>query len=82
MRKKWTSRKFLFALVLCVALVMYALLAPGLCSDIRALVLLMACAVNCVWTMCESRVDRAAAPLRIEQESGTQNMHPTDGGAQ
>lgn len=78
MRNKWMSRKFVFALLLCTMIVVYALTAPCLTSDLRALVLCMACAVNCVWTICESRVDRAAAPLKIEQDTAMQSMHPPD----
>lgn len=72
------SRKFWLAVLMCVVLICCALLLEELASELRAAVLAAAAAVACVWIASEARVDRAAAPLRIEQESKGRDSHPPD----
>lgn len=76
MRKN--SRKFWFAAAMCTLLVLCALLAEEYDALLRTVLLALAALVACVWIVCESRIDRAAAPLRIEQESCKCSMHPPD----
>ena len=76
MRKN--SRKFWFAVAMCTLLVLYALLAEEYDALMRTVLLTLAALVACVWIVCEGRIDRAAAPLRIEQESCKCSMHPPD----
>lgn len=76
MRKN--SRKFWFAVAMCTLLVLCALLAEEYDALLRTVLLALAALVACVWIVCESRIDRAAAPLRIEQESCKCSMHPPD----
>lgn len=65
MRK--VSRKYGFAVVMVIILVMMAL---AFADRTPAMLLLMAMAtmVACVWIVSEARVDKAAAPLNIATE--------------
>ena len=75
MRNKWGSRKFWMALLMCVLLVWCAMEAE---ETMRLALLALAVMVACVWMICESRIDRAAAPLKIEQDADPENKHPPD----
>ena len=75
MRNKWRSRKFWVALMLSVLLVWCAMEAE---EEMRLVLLALAVTVECVWIICESRIDRAAAPLKIEQDTEPENKHPPD----
>lgn len=59
------SRKFWFAVLMCVVLVCCALTMES--DALRAAVLTLAALVTCVWIACEARVDRAAAPLYLPE---------------
>lgn len=72
------SRKFWMTLLMCAVLICCALLLDGLAPWMRAAVLAMAATVACVWVVSEARVDRAAAPLRIERETEGRDSHPPD----
>ena len=66
MRKYNAMMWFTLAMV-CVLLV-YALTAVGLCATDKMIIVLAAAVVVCVWLVCESRVQRAYAPLVIRDE--------------
>lgn len=76
------SRKFWVAVVLCVLLILYAVLAEGLAQELRAAVLAMAALVACWWIWCEARVDRAAAPLNLPEVDAPEVYEPPEGGAE
>lgn len=62
-KRNTVSRKFVFASMMCVWLLMDAVRET---SDwIRLALLAMAVVVCCVWMVCEARVDCAAAPLDL-----------------
>lgn len=57
-----------FAMAMVVVLIAYALAADGLYATDRLIIMLSATFVVCVWMVCESRVQRAYAPLVIRDE--------------
>lgn len=72
------SRKFWLSVWMIAVLLVESVLLPDITAILRALLVLAAAAVACVWVICESRIDRAAAPLRIQQETETRDSHPPD----
>ena len=76
------GRKFLFAVALCVILICYAMTANGMEMQLRALLLALAAVVGCVWMVCESRIDRAAAPLNLPPRPVHCDGKPPDRGEQ
>lgn len=64
MRRR-TSRKLAMAQWMCICLMISALAMPDASVWQRVVLLLAAAAVDCVWIICEARVDRAAAPLNL-----------------
>lgn len=78
MKRNHVSRKFAFAVAVCLALLVCALTmeAP---AWMRMVLLLAASGVACVWISCESRVDRAAAPINLPPEVGRRVDKPPEG---
>lgn len=76
--RKNNSRKYNLAIAICTVL-----MVMSLCYDeiIPALILCaLAALVACVWIVCESMVDRAAAPLNLPPEHVYRVDKPPEGG--
>lgn len=72
------SRKYILAVVMCAVLVCMALCWDHLEDDLRIVLMAMASAVACVWIWCESRIDRAAAPLNLPEDLVPQKYKPPE----
>lgn len=68
MKRNLTSRKFVFAVAVCTALMVCALVMEA-SEWMRTALMLASATVACVWIVSEARVDRAAAPLNLSPES-------------
>ena len=78
-KRNTVSRKFIFAVLMCIWLVAGAM-ATG--NDwIRLALMGMAVVVCCVWMMCEARVDCAAAPLDLPPLRDERVDKPPEGDA-
>lgn len=76
-------RKFSDMFIVCIWLVLImvtcALLMGGLEDVHRVALLLGACVIACVFMECESRVQRAQAPLILRDESVAEKTKPPEG---
>lgn len=72
------SRKFMLTVWTMIVLLLCSVLLPDLSVLLRVLLVLAAALLAVVWVICESRIDRAAAPLRIQQEAAPADAHPPD----
>lgn len=73
-------------LVVCMWMVVImftcALLMSGLTSDQRIALLLASCGTAWVYMICESRVQRAHAPLILRDETMPEKSKPPEGNAE
>ena len=72
------SRKFMLTVWTMIVLLLHSMLLPDLSVLLRVLLVLAAALLAAVWVICESRIDRAAAPLRIQKEDAVEDAHPPD----
>lgn len=79
-------RKFSNMFIVCVWLILImvtcALLMDGLNSEQRMVLLVAACVVGCVFIWCDSRVQRANAPLILRDETMIEKSKPPEGDAE
>ena len=64
------------ALAMACVLLAYAIAVDGLYATDRMVVVLAAAIVCCVWIVCESRVQRAYAPLIIREDPPEEKSIP------
>lgn len=73
------SEMFFVCIWLVVILVTCALLMGGLEEGHRVALLMGACVIACVFMECESRVQRARAPLILRDETMQEESKPPEG---
>lgn len=61
------GRKFLLATWVCFILFLFAIITPGMFITDRMILMVTSAVVACVYIVCETKVDCAAAPLNLPE---------------
>lgn len=72
------GRKFCLACWIMVIMMVFAIVTPGMFITDRMILLLGAALVACVYIVCETKIDCAAAPLNLPEEMFADKEKPPE----